>query len=314
MKRIKLTVSFTDDDGTTRIETRAVETDVPSDTAGEKRVTNNLFAELKVDVADQASSKHYATARGWLNFPQGSISISDYFNVQNSQAMWLELCNLVLGIEADLAVALEFKNLEPLAEPSFDDQAALDDLHYIHDRKMSLLNQAVHGLIKAQDLVNRLLHESLGGDLVDTSNPDWERDGLNRMNVKKGLKKNLAEGVISQTLFDAICNALDIPKKHPKADIAVSYKNRSTHHIRPSVDYAFFFSALESREGEEIKDGSGRVIVRKHIIRARPPLQYTFRELHAAFCEYLDAVVKMLQKLNQIEILRRYGKKAAAAG
>ncbi|SRR6266567_5051113 len=314
MERIKLTVAFADDDGTTRTETREVETDVPSDTAGEKRVANNLFAELKVDVGDQASPKHYATVRGWLDFPQQSISIGDYFNVQNSQAMWLELCNLVLRIEADLAAALAFKNLEPLAEPSFHDQAALDDLHYIHDRKMGLLNQAVHGLIKAQDLVNRLLHESLGGDLVDTSDPDWEKEELNRKNVKKGLKRKLAKGVISQTLFDAICNALDIPKKHSKADIAVSYRNRLTHHIRPSVDYAFFFSALESREGEEIKDASGEVIGRKHIIRARPPLQYTFRELHAAFCEYLDAVVEMLQKLNQIEILRRYGKKATAAG
>jgi hypothetical protein len=26
-----------------------------------------------------------------------------------------------------------------------------------------------------QDLVNRLLHESLGGDLVDATKPDWEQ-------------------------------------------------------------------------------------------------------------------------------------------
>jgi len=40
---------------------------------------------------------------------------------------------------------------------------------------MSLLNQAVQDLIKVQDLVNRLLHESLGGNLVDTAKDDWER-------------------------------------------------------------------------------------------------------------------------------------------
>jgi hypothetical protein len=179
---------------------------------------------------------------------------------------------------------------------------------------MGLLNQAVHRLIKAQDLVNRLVHESLGGDLVDTSDADWEKDELNRKNVKKGLKKKLAEGAISQAGYDAIYSALEIPREHPKADSAVSYRNRLAHHIRPSVDYAFFFSALESRDGEELKDGSGRVIGRKHSIRARPPLQYTFRQLHVAFAEYLDAVVEMLQKLNQIEVLQQYGKKATAAG
>jgi hypothetical protein len=314
MKKIKLSIAFTDDDGTTRDETRNVDTDVPSDSAGEKRVANNLFAELRVDVGEQASPKHYATARGWLNFPQESISMGDYFSAQNSQAMWLELCNLVLGVEADLAVALAFKNLEPPSEPSFDDDAALNDLHYIHDRKMGLLNQAVHGLIKAQYLVNRLVHESLGGNLVDTSDSDWEKDALNRENVKKGLKKKLAEGAISQTEYETICNALDIPKQHPKADIALSYRNRLAHHIRPSVDYAFFFSALESRDGEELKDASGKVIGRKHTILARPPLQYIFRELHVAFSEYLGAVVEMLQKLNQIEVLRQYGRKATAAG
>src|ERR1700723_3658408 len=35
-----------------------------------------------------------------------------------------------------------------------------------HDRKMNLLNPAVYALIKVQDIVDRLLHENLGGDLA----------------------------------------------------------------------------------------------------------------------------------------------------
>jgi hypothetical protein len=298
-------VTFTDDDGTTRTEAREVETREISDAAGEKRLANNLFAELRVDVSEQEAPKHYATARGWVNFGKQSVSaerfFEDYFNVQNPQAMWVELCNLVLRTEADLALAQSFKNLEPAAEPNFEDEVALNDLHYIHGRKMDHLNSAVQNLIKVQNLVDRLLHESLGGDLVDTSDPDWERDKLNRKNVKKGLKSKLASGAISQAQFDAIMDALEIPKKHPKADIALSYRNRLSHHPRPSVDYPMFFSPLESRKGEPIVN-AGKVVGRKHEIGSHPPLQYKFRDLRAAFTEYLDAVASMLQKLNETEI------------
>jgi len=40
-------------------------------------------------------------------------------------------------------------------------------------------------------------------------------------------------------------------------------------------------------------------------IKSRPPIEYRFQDLHAAFSEYLDAIVTMLEKLSQIEILRR---------
>ena len=59
-----------------------------------------------------------------------------------------------------------------------------------------------------------------------------------------------------------------------------------------------FFSPLESRAGEPIVE-AGKVVGRVHTLRLHPPLQYTFRDLHPAFTEYLDAVVSMLQKLNR---------------
>ena len=60
--------------------------------------------------------------------------------------MWLELSNLVLRTESDLALAQSFKNLEPAVEPNFEDEAALNDLHNIHVRKMDHLNSAVQNL------------------------------------------------------------------------------------------------------------------------------------------------------------------------
>ena len=304
MRRIAQTIIFTDEDGTTRSQTEHIETQYEPDHAGERRVGNILSAELRVTVGPQTAPKHNVTARQWLDFPKRAVRFSRLFDVQNSQALWFELSNLVMGVEGDLALAQAFKALEPAEEPSFDDDAALDNLYYLHDRKMTLLNQSVNALIKVQDLVNRLLHESLGGDLVDTSKPVWEKTQLTRSNVKKGLEAKRAAGSISQTEFDAITEALKIPDHTPKGDIAKTYRNRLTHHVRPSVDYSMFFSGLQSRLGEEIKDAQGKVVGRRHTLYSKAPVDFLFRDLHAAFSEYLDAVVAMLQKLSEIEFLR----------
>jgi hypothetical protein len=305
VRRVDLTISFIDDNGTPRVENHSVETSYTPDDAGEHRLSFILATELKVMIGDQAAPKHNATALKWLEFPGRPEGIEQYFDIRNSQALWFELSHLVMGAEGDLALSQVYKSLEPAREPSFGDDIAINDLYYVHDRKMMLLNQAVQGLTKVQDIVNRLLHESLGGNLIDTSKPKWEKAGLMRDNVEKELRAKRALGTISQTDFDAISQALAIPVNTSTGDIVQAYRNRLIHHIRPSVDYAMFYSALDSRAGEEMRDAHGKVIGRKHTLLAQAPVQYTFHKLHAAYSEYLDAVVAMLEKLSQIEILRR---------
>jgi hypothetical protein len=195
---------------------------------------------------------------------------------------------LVLRIEHNLEIARAFKELEPAREPPFENDEAINNLYFLHDRKMNALDHAVYELIKVQDVVNRLLHESLGGDLVDTSKPDWERTELTRKSVDKGLHAKLASGAVSQADFDAIINALDIPKKTPHAETARTYRRRLMHHLRPSVDYAMFFSGLESREGEVVKDASGKITGRRYDIRVHPPLQYRFENLHGSLLTAAD--------------------------
>lgn len=305
MRRMKLSLSFTDEDGTTRKEDRHLETSYPGELAGEHRVLHILLSELTVSVGPQAEPKHNAVAQEWLDFPHRPASIVEYFDIRNSQSMWIELSSLIMGAEGDLILAKAFKGLEPGAEPAFEDTVGLNDLYYLHDRKLNLLNQCVHALTKVQDLVNRLLHESLGGDLVDTGKPDWERTQLTREKVEKGLERKRAAGSLSQSDYDRITQALAIPMKAPKAELAMAYRNRLMHHIRPSVDYSVFFSSLESRIGEEMRDAYGKVIGTRHVIRSRAPVQYRFEELYAAFSECLDAVMAMLERLSKLEILRR---------
>jgi hypothetical protein len=305
MTKIDLTIKFTGDDGAVRAETRSFRSDFPADLSGEHRVAQNLFADLSVTVGDLSMPKHNETARKWLEFPNRPTRMQQYFDVRNSQAVWIELANLVMGLEADLILSRAYKVLEPAREPSIDEEAGLNDLYYLHDRKLPLLNQAVHALIKVQDIVNRLLHESLGGDLVDTTDPEWESYELRRKNIVKGLDAKRAAGSLSQSDHDAITAALKIPKNTTKGEIARTYRNRLVHHVRPSVDYSTFFANLESRVGQEIKDAKGNVIGRRFPLLSRPPAEYKFQDLDEAFSEYLDAVVAMLEKLSTLAILRR---------
>jgi hypothetical protein len=101
---------------------------------------------------DHAQPKHNAIAGKWLQFPKSKIDFSDWFNVRNAQSLRLELSNLVRGIEHDLEMARAFKELEPAEEPPFEADEAINNLHFLHSRKMEALDRAVYELIKVQDL------------------------------------------------------------------------------------------------------------------------------------------------------------------
>jgi hypothetical protein len=305
MSQIELSVTFTGADGAQREQRQEVRTSNAPNLGAEQRIARILFNELKVMAGPQDIPKHNVTAQRWTEFPSQPAPFTEYLDIQNSQAVWFELRNLIMGVEGHLALAKAYKALEPSQEPPFSDDAALNELYYIHDRKISLLNQAVHDLIKVQNLVNRLLHESLGGDLVDATKPNWERAELTHENVKKALKSKLSAGRLSQADFDAIDAALQIPKNTARGKIALAYRNRLAHHIRPSVDYAIFFSPLQSRAATEVRDPNGKLIARRIAISARPPVEYRFEDLHVAFSEYLAAVVDMLDKFSKVDILRR---------
>jgi|GEM_PF-1888271 len=305
MSQIELSVTFTGPDGAQREDRQEVRTSKAPNLAAEQRIARILFDELKVMAGPQDIPKHNATALRWIEFPSQPAGFTEYLDIQNSQAVWFELTNLIMGVESRLSLAKAYKALEPSQEPPFSDDAAINELYYIHDRKISLLNQAVHDLIKVQDLVNRLLHETLGGDLVDATKPDWEQTQLTRKKVRSGLKSKLSADQLSQADFDAIDAALQIPKNTPKGKIALAYRNRLAHQIRPSVDYSTFFSSLQSRAATEVKDAQGKLIARQITISTRPPVEYRFEDLHAAFSEYLAAVVDMLDRLGKVDILRR---------
>jgi hypothetical protein len=96
MAKVELTIKFTDGAQSTRSESLDIETSYPGDLAGEHRVAHILLAELKVTVGKQAVPKHNAVAHRWLDFPGKPIGFDKYFDIQNSQTLWLELANLIM--------------------------------------------------------------------------------------------------------------------------------------------------------------------------------------------------------------------------
>jgi hypothetical protein len=309
MKRIELVIRVEGDKETEWQQRQSVELAWEPHDSWEHKIAHILFTELKAIASQQGDPKHNRVAWKWLDFPNRPLGMKQFMeqhlDIFNSQAIWFELANLVMRAEGDLILAQTFKGLEPAQEPPWEDDLAVNDLWYIHDRKVDLLNQSVYAVIKVQELVNRLLHEALGGDLVDTGKQDWEQNELKRSNVEEGLRDKLSKGAISRADYDAITSALALPRSTPKGEIAKSYRNRLAHHPDPSVDYSMFYPYLDPRVWEEICDARGKVVGRRHAIYAKPPVVYHFKELHDACCEYLDAVVKMLQGLSEIEILRR---------
>src|SRR5260370_40173134 len=93
MRRIVLTVACTDETGATRQETRSIESSYAATPADEHRLAHIVEAELRVAVGEQAQPEHNATALKWLEFPNKPSPIQDYFDIENSQAMWTELAH-----------------------------------------------------------------------------------------------------------------------------------------------------------------------------------------------------------------------------
>ena len=172
---------------------------------------------------------------------------------QQPARAWLEISNTFADLRFLLPQAKAYKDLEPPNSNPVTDPLCT----YLHYQKMYMLNLAVFQLVKLQDLIVRLLQESFSGELipVDYNDDEWERK-LTMREAKKGLNALLQQGKIAGQEHQLILDALAIPSKSPHRETVISYRNRMTHGIRPSVDYAELFTEFESRAGTPVIDPS----------------------------------------------------------
>lgn len=271
---------------------------------GKENLAREMFAELRKainvskhwralpDVGDllESSSSSYRRTD-----PMGFI---DLFNVPN---IWLEVSNTFSDIRYLLAQAIAYKELEPPnSNPVSDPLCA-----HLHFEKMYRLNLAVFQLVRTQDLVVRLLQESFSGTLisVDFDDEGWERD-LTLKDARRGLKTLAESGDLANKEHQQILEALAQPSKSPYRETVVRYRNRLTHGIRPSVDYAELYTHLQDRAGEVIRDANGKEKGRVYSIRgSHGKPEFMFADLYAAMSDYMSHVAEMLKALKLIRRL-----------
>lgn len=229
--------------------------------------------------------------------PQRRIDFSQWWNVRNTENLWLEITNTLADVRFLLSQARAYKALEPTAVSASRKGEQLK--YYAHFGKMYHLNLSVFSLVKIQDLIVRLLFENFGGTLiaVDQTDDDWEKK-LTMKDLKKGLRRELEAGTLSNAEYQDIIDALDEPSKSAHQKTVVDYRNRLVHRIRPSVDYGELFTEIEDRIGTPILDSAGNEKGRQYSIMARPSqAEFKFMELYAALLDYLKHVIRMLTKL-----------------
>ena len=232
--------------------------------------------------------------------PRQKIDLSQWSNVRNTAALWLEISNTVADIRFLLAQARAYKQLEPPV--SATDNAAKNLRYYAHFAKMYHFNLAVLGVVKMQDLVVRLLFENFGGELVavNMASDGWEKK-LTFDKAKKGLAERVQQRELTSTGFDLIMAALEAPSKSPHLSTIVDYRNRLTHRIRASVDYSELYTELEDRVGRPIFDENGKTKGRVYSMGVSPgPPEHLFHDLYASMLDLLAHILEMLTALKAI--------------
>lgn len=217
-----------------------------SSAKGKEALAREIFAELRkaVNLADynkslpETDDLMAAASRG------SRTDAMTFLDIMNVPALWLEIHNTFLGLRYLLGQARAYKELEPAGTTPISDSLCA----YLHFEKMHNLNLAMFQIVKIQDLVVRLLHEGFSGRLIDVDYDEegWERD-LRLVDAKKGLKKLLDSGELSQTEHDEIMDALNVPAKSSKRGTVVKYRNRLAHGILASVDYPEMFTHVQDR-------------------------------------------------------------------
>jgi hypothetical protein len=266
----------------------------------------NLARQLFTEAHKEISLSVHATA---LPDAGDLLEPSDYtrddpmsfLDIYNSPNLWLEIANTLRSIQYLLAQAKSYKEQEQNGSTPLSSSLCA----HIHFAKMHSFDLAVFQLVKIQDLVVRLLHENFAGKLIDVDYDvdGWEKD-LSMEEARNGLKTLFENSALSDADYQSILTAIDQPKKSAGRKVVIDYRNRLTHRIKPSVDYAEVYTDVQNRGGKPILDAAGKERGRTYSIggrRTKP--EFLFEDLYSAVAEYMGHIVNMVKGLKQVSRL-----------
>lgn len=298
MAKITLHLNFERPDGSVQGYEYSVSTQTEPAPRGEKSLADELGDHLRAEINMPTHLAKLPRADDLAKPSQRSVyptAPTDIHDVLNANGLWLEIQNTLYATQNALAEAKAYKDLEPVG-------VEIEQWYPTHAKKVLALNAGVLHLAKIQDLVVRLLFESLGGAkfiAVDLSDDDWER-ALTMKNARQGLKRLHDAGALDAQEYADILDALDEPSRYPKQKLVIQYRNCVVHRIRPSIDHSELSPLLQDRVGQPVYDTQGKQTGVSYAILAASKADFQFDELYEAITSYLDFVVRMLCRLKAL--------------
>ena len=287
-----------DDDGNRKEYVHDTEVEGETGEKGQDAFASELFEYVRAELTWPSHMQFLAIAEGLAESAPQEAQMAlppAMFDDMNREELWREIRNTLYEIRHSLAQAKAYRDIEPTGE--------VEQWFSAHSRKVSHLNIAALYLAKIQDLVVRLLFESLGAGTfiaVKPSNEDWEK-ALTMSKAREGLVRLLAEGSLDQLEFQAIKDALDEPAKSKNQDLVVRYRNRVAHSVRPSVDHWELSPVIQNREGKPILDKDGKATGTSWAVAAYPTkADFEFSVLYEPMTDYLVHLNRMLQRLKAV--------------
>lgn len=229
-------------------------------------------------------------------FQIGELASGLYEDRTNTRAVWMDIVNNLLHVRSLLAQSMSYDEQERLHLASDEPEAENLSWHS-HMNKLERFDLAVGNLGKTRDLVARLIFERLGAMLLDRSKSGWQRK-LKLETIREGLSERTKTpaNLLSDAEYKELVGILD---DFLSAQRTREYRNRVTHHVKPSVDRGELYAHLESREATEILDGNGQVKGWTKGFGGIPSVaEYSFADLYGDAVQNFQHYISLLQRLD----------------
>lgn len=261
---------------------------------------------------------------------------SKYYDDMNAAMAWLETYNQLLAARTHLARARAYKTIEA----EYDG----NQMHAIHERKMTEFHHAVRNIKKIEDMMIRLVFESLGASLkdvkrqsqpffltwiskvlrflkvnsnldadlpfevVDRSRDEWERN-LSLDKVKPALKQ--------RGINDRLKNMDDAEYIELRSIVGAlnhranqklwdfwQYRHKLEHRLPQSVDYAYLYLSFEDRPQPLLVNGK-RVGLIGYIGSTPINSDWTFTDLYETTVAVYKYYLNLLERLDKLPTFSR---------
>lgn len=222
--------------------------------------------------------------------------MTPYYDSKNTFIAWMEIQNILLSAREHLAQSRAYKALEP----TYSGKSGPENhqVYIVHLRKMDEFNQAVMDIKKLEDMVLRLIFESLSASLEGVRSTDGQPYlKLDRVcSVLKKRDSNAKLKSMSDAEYGELTSIVDaMTTKEGPMEVFRRYRNALVHREPESVDYPEQFPAFEARpEPNQLVMSIGSIVP--------DTAKWRFQDLYATGVTVYEQYIGLLERLDRLPI------------